>query len=145
MASMNLVFHVAAALAFVALGYWLARLRADVALLRRLATAKSAPRVWVMAPAAFVHGFAQALAIPCEGSAAPAAQTPARIDLAAWSDLLSTAVPRLIRWSDSELTIVVQSSERQREGDVSGKLSAALGGIPVKVELSAGGSQHAHS
>jgi hypothetical protein len=145
MASMNLIFHIAAALAFVALGYWLARLRADLELLRRLATAKRAPRVWVMAPSSFVRGFARALAIPCEGSAAPAAQAPTRIDVAVWSDLLSTTVPRLIRWTDSALTIVVQSSDPQSEGDVSRGLSAALGGIPVKVEISAGGTQHAQS
>lgn len=143
MASMNLMLHLAAAIAFVAFGYWLARQRADLNFLRRLIAAKKVTRVAVMSPVAFTAAFARATGTPFEGGNGGA--KPVRIELAAWADLLSVSPLRLIRWTDKTLTIVVAAAELSTVALLTESLSQAIGGIPVKVEAAPqDGVRHAH-
>lgn len=143
MVGMNLVFHVAAALALLGLGYALIALQRQRDLLRRLLGAASAGRadegklggLYVAAPPEFVGRWAEAVGIAVEGRFS---LPPVKIELGPWAELFSRAKPSLLRWRGSPQapTLCIHLGPgKDLPPELLRKLAQSLGGGSLNVQI----------
>ena len=129
MVSVNLIFHIASAITFVVLIWYLLHLQSQMVLMRQLVTSLTSPqqKIKIDWPEAFLKRFAEVLGIRFQsnGSKLP----PQKIDLRLWTELHYTLGIEAIEWSAPRCLLRVRreielNSWRERlEASLQGKIT----------------------